>query len=466
LGAIFQTFDEQISLAAAALDGLLIAGVTAIALALGASTTVLVVNRDAFLFASVQLISLALLYLMGAYIGRGYHWPTVVARMSVLYGVAVLVSGGYWSVPAFWGYVAFTWALSVTAALSLHSLFFSEGMPREGRFRRSRASTSPLLVVVGDDRAAALWLQEMKGGLRSIFHVVRAELPPPPTGNAAEFDAALRDGAEWLFQFARTHDAACVIMAEGTGAGGGWPRAIASELKLRGCAVASGRAFLERQMRAIEPSDTYEEHWTFHAFANRTVTWRVMKRALDLSIAVLLFALTSPVLLAIVAAVKLSSPGPILYRQIRVGLNGRPFVMYKFRSMRLDAETGRAPQWAAQRDPRATRVGRWLRQFHLDELPQLFNILRGDMSFVGPRPERPEFVEILTKQLPCYRIRHAVKPGLTGWAQINYPYGASVEDARRKLAFDLFYVERAGVLFDLFVVMRTARVVLLGQGAR
>ena len=464
MGAIFQTFDEQISLAAAALDGLLIVGATVIAWALGAGTTVLVVQRDAALFfACAQLVSLALLYLMGAYVGRFYHWPAVIGRLGLLFGAAVLLSGGYRSAPAFWAYVALTCALSLTAALAAHWLIFSDRRLREGQFR-SRASTRPVLVVVGDDRAVASWLDELKRGLGSIFQVVRAALPPPPMGDAAAFEAALRDGAERLLRFARGHDAACVVMAEW--ADSGWSRAIASELKFRGCAVASSGAFLQQQMRAIEPSDAYEEHWTFHAFANRTVMWRVMKRALDLAIAVLLFALTSPVLLAIVVAVKLSSPGPILYRQIRVGLNGRPFVMYKFRSMRLDAETGRVPQWAAQRDPRATRVGRWLRQFHLDELPQLFNILRGDMSFVGPRPERPEFVEILTKQLPCYRIRHAVKPGLTGWAQINYPYGASVEDARRKLAFDLFYVERAGVFFDLFVVMRTARVVLLGQGAR
>ncbi len=464
MGAIFQTFDEQISLAAAALEGLLIVSVTGIAWALGASTTVLVVQRDeALFFACVQLVTLALLYLMGAYVGRFYHWPAVVGRMGLLYGVAVLASGGYRSAPGFWAYVAVTCALSLTAALSLHWLIFGDRRFREGQFRPG-TSTRPVLVVVGDDRAVTLWLDELKRGLGSIFQVVRAALPPPPTGDAAAFEAALHDGAQRLLQFASGHDAVCVVMAEG--ADGGWSRAIASELKFRGCAVASSCAFLQQQMRAIEPSDAYEEHWTFHAFANRTVMWRVMKRALDLAVAVLLFVLTSPILLAVTVAVKLSSPGPILYRQMRIGLNGRPFVMYKFRSMRVDAETGRAPQWAAQRDPRATYVGRWLRQFHLDELPQLFNILRGDMSFVGPRPERPEFVEILTKRVPCYRIRHAVKPGLTGWAQINYPYGASIEDARRKLAFDLFYVERAGVLFDLFVIMRTARVVFLGEGAR
>jgi len=200
--------------------------------------------------------------------------------------------------------------------------------------------------------------------------------------------------------------------------------------------------------------------------ARRSQIWLITKRAGDIAIATVVSFLTLSMLTACAVAIRLTSPGPVLYRQKRIGLNGQPFVLYKLRSMRAEAEPPDKPQWASHEDPRVTSVGRWLRRYHLDELPQLFNILKGDMSFVGPRPERPEFVELLAENVPFYRFRHAVKPGLTGWAQINHPYGASIEDAQRKLAFDLFYVERAGVLFDMFIIMRTLRVVALCQGAR
>ncbi|HEX9464992.1 MAG TPA: sugar transferase [Alphaproteobacteria bacterium] len=466
MGAIFQTFDEQISRAAATLDGLLITTVAALAWSLGAGTSLLIIDsHTATLLVCIQLVCLGLLYLMGAYASRRYHWPTVVGRLVSLYGGAILLSAGSWAAPAFWTYVGFTCAISVTGGAALHWLFLGRSIARDSLSGRSRVSARPVLVVAGDDAVIDRWIADLEGRLGTFFYIARAQLPRPlPSGDASPRDLVVREHVEALLQFAKRHNAACVIMAPA--AGDAWLRVIASELKLRGCDVASADAFLQRQMRAIEPSDGYEAHWAFHCSLKRSVMWLLTKRVVDLAIAASLFLLAAPMLVAIAVAVKLSSPGPILYRQTRVGLNGRPFVIYKFRSMRIDAEVSQAPQWASQRDPRATRVGHWLRHFHLDELPQLFNILRGDMSFVGPRPERPEFVEILTARVPCYRIRHAVKPGLTGWAQINYPYGASIEDAKRKLAFDLFYVERAGVLLDLFVVMRTARVVLLGEGAR
>ena len=162
----------------------------------------------------------------------------------------------------------------------------------------------------------------------------------------------------------------------------------------------------------------------------------------------------------------LDSKGPVFYRQERVGLNGRQFLVIKFRSMRADAEKDGAPQWAAQRDARVTRVGVLIRKLRVDELPQLLNVLRGEMSLVGPRPERPCFVAEFTKQIPFYAERHCVKPGITGWAQINYPYGASLEDARNKLAYDLYYVKNNGLFLDLIVVFQTVRVILFADGAR
>jgi lipopolysaccharide/colanic/teichoic acid biosynthesis glycosyltransferase len=157
---------------------------------------------------------------------------------------------------------------------------------------------------------------------------------------------------------------------------------------------------------------------------------------------------------------------PIFYRQTRVGLNGRPFELVKFRSMRIDAEQDGVALWARRDDDRSTRVGRFIRMTRLDELPQLFNVLRGEMSFVGPRPERPQFVDMLSQEIRYYDVRHCMKPGLTGWAQLRYPYGASVEDAAEKLTFDLFYVKNHGLMFDLMILLQTVEVVLFRRGAR
>jgi len=157
---------------------------------------------------------------------------------------------------------------------------------------------------------------------------------------------------------------------------------------------------------------------------------------------------------------------PVLFRQTRIGLNGCEFTLYKFRSMRVDAENGSSPLWAAENDPRITRVGSIIRKFRIDELPQFFNTLRGDMSFIGPRPERPYFVEQLADVIPCYKARHTVRPGITGWAQVSYHYGASFEDAYQKTAFDLYYVKHQSVLLDLIILARTVKVILWPTGAR
>jgi lipopolysaccharide/colanic/teichoic acid biosynthesis glycosyltransferase len=171
-------------------------------------------------------------------------------------------------------------------------------------------------------------------------------------------------------------------------------------------------------------------------------------------------------MLATMLLIKIDSRGPIFYRQERIGLHGRPFSLIKFRSMVVDAEVGGVARWASRQDPRVTRIGRLIRLTRIDELPQILNVLRGDMAFVGPRPERPSFVEELGRIIPHYDDRACVKPGITGWAQVNYPYGASVEDARMKLAYDLYYISRRSLFLDLLILIATVRVVLLQEGAR
>jgi sugar transferase (PEP-CTERM system associated) len=191
-----------------------------------------------------------------------------------------------------------------------------------------------------------------------------------------------------------------------------------------------------------------------------------IRRVLNAALAAVGFLLSLPIMLLVALAVKLDSRGPVFYTQVRVGKNGRNFKIIKFRSMRLDAERVSGPVWAEKSDPRVTRVGRVIRKLRLDELPQFVNVLRGDMSFVGPRPERPVFVERLSQIVPYYSQRHLVKPGLTGWAQIKYPYGSSVEDAIEKLRFDLYYIKNQSLLLDAGIIFETIKIVLFGRGAR
>ncbi|CAN5767985.1 TIGR03013 family PEP-CTERM/XrtA system glycosyltransferase [soil metagenome] len=192
---------------------------------------------------------------------------------------------------------------------------------------------------------------------------------------------------------------------------------------------------------------------------------RSMKRGIDLTLSLLLAIVAAPFLLLTAIAVALESGFPVLYRQERVGENGRPFTLYKIRSMRTDAEQGGTPVWAKDGDDRVTRIGRFIRKTRLDELPQLWNVVRGDMSFVGPRPERPFFVAELARTIPFYHQRHAVKPGLTGWAQVKYRYGSSLEDASEKLRYDLYYIKHLSIVFDLTIVFDTVKVVLFRKGA-
>jgi sugar transferase (PEP-CTERM system associated) len=190
-----------------------------------------------------------------------------------------------------------------------------------------------------------------------------------------------------------------------------------------------------------------------------------LKRLLDFVASGLILFLTLPIICLTALAIRIDSPGPVLYKQRRVGKGQQEFMIYKFRSMRHDAERD-GVCWAIEKDPRVTRIGRILRLTHVDEIPQIWNILKGDMSLVGPRPERPEFIEMLEKEIPYYFVRHSIKPGMTGWAQINYRYGASVEDSKNKLECDLYYIKNMSLFLDFKILLRTIGVVLLGDGAR
>jgi sugar transferase (PEP-CTERM system associated) len=238
------------------------------------------------------------------------------------------------------------------------------------------------------------------------------------------------------------------------------------DCKVSGTKVYDLNTHFEKTLGQIRV-DYLSASWLIFGDGFNQGAWRTaVKRVFDIFCATLLIMLSSPLMVAAAIAIKLESKGPALYRQERTGQNGRSFSIAKFRSMRTDAEKDGKPQWAKANDNRITRVGQFIRRVRIDELPQLFNVLRGDMSLVGPRPERPFFVDQLTQEIPFYALRHSVKPGVTGWAQVRYPYGATVEDSQEKLQYDLYYVKNHTLFLDLVVLMETVGVVLTGKGAR
>jgi sugar transferase (PEP-CTERM system associated) len=243
------------------------------------------------------------------------------------------------------------------------------------------------------------------------------------------------------------------------------PAAELLECRLRGINVEEWPTFYEKQTGKIFVANLRPSWLIFSDGFVKTDTTRMLKRVTDVALALVGLTLSLPVMLLVAIAIKLDSHGPVLFRQKRVGERGRIFVLNKFRSMAVDAERNGAV-WASAEDPRATRVGRWIRRTRLDELPQCWNVLVGDMSFVGPRPERPEFVATLVQDIPFYMGRHSVKPGITGWAQVRHRYAASIQDSMEKLQYDMYYIKNLSPLLDLVILLSTVQVVLFARGAR
>ncbi len=238
-------------------------------------------------------------------------------------------------------------------------------------------------------------------------------------------------------------------------------------MKTTGVRISQLSDFIERQTGRVDLASVNPSWFIFSdGFASREMLSGFMKRAFDIAASIILLVLTLPVIVVAAGAIKLESRGPVFYRQRRIGLYNQSFEIMKLRSMRVDAETPGKAIWAAKNDPRITRVGRLIRMVRIDELPQCWTVMKGEMSFVGPRPERPQFVEELQRHLPFYAERHMVKPGITGWAQINYPYGASIEDARHKLEYDLYYAKNYSPFLDLLILLQTLRVILWPAGVR
>jgi sugar transferase (PEP-CTERM system associated) len=245
----------------------------------------------------------------------------------------------------------------------------------------------------------------------------------------------------------------------------GLPMDLLLQWKLNGIAVTDYATFWEREVGCISLGAFDPSWFVYREGCQRGRLGWTVKRLLDIVVSFCLLVLSAPLLCVIALLIRWETPGPVLYRQQRTGQFGKPFTLFKFRSMSLEAETA-APKWAQQNDPRVTRIGKFIRSTRIDELPQLVNVILGHMSLIGPRPERPFFVEQLCREIPYYAERHVVRPGLTGWAQINYPYGASTHDARRKLEYDLYYLKNQSILLDLYIMTSTIRVILFREGSR
>jgi sugar transferase (PEP-CTERM system associated) len=327
------------------------------------------------------------------------------------------------------------------------------------------------VFLLGAGTQAALIRQMVAKGANHYFTVVGSFDPGASPRRRDERrgrrDAAaapsLQSTADWLEIVRRARASEIVVALEDRR---GLPVSQLLMCKIDGIQVLDYQTFWERETGRLDLDELRPSWLIFGSGFTRGIVSDALKRLFDVVVSASFLLVTLPITLATALLVKFESPGPVLYRQERVGLHGRPFEVLKFRSMRQDAENAGAPQWAKLRDPRVTRIGAIIRKSRIDELPQLINVLRGDMSFVGPRPERPFFVDQLSESIPFYRERHCVKPGITGWAQINYPYGASLEDARQKLSYDLYYVKNRSLFLDLVILLSTVRVILLQEGAR
>lgn len=348
-----------------------------------------------------------------------------------------------------------TMALGVIAVRSLSSL------------ARQSSLGARRVLIVGTGPEAQAVAKDLLGGGKSR-HLLVGFYPTDAVDHAPIGELPAPVFAKYLSigDLVRSYRVDEVIVAVREQRGGGVPMDQLLDCRIRGVPVLDLTAFFERSKGEMH-TDNLKASWLVygHGFVQDGLRTAI-KRVFDLLSSSLLLVAAAPVMVLTAIAIRLESKGPIIYRQERIGLGGQPFMCLKFRSMRLDAERDGVARWASKNDSRVTAVGAVIRKCRIDELPQLVSVLRGEMSLVGPRPERPAFVAQLKAAIPFYDIRHSVKPGVTGWAQVRYSYGASVEDARRKHQFDLYYVKNHSLFLDLLVLVETVSVVLFREGAQ
>ncbi|HVW64218.1 MAG TPA: TIGR03013 family XrtA/PEP-CTERM system glycosyltransferase [Nitrosospira sp.] len=320
-------------------------------------------------------------------------------------------------------------------------------------------------IVLGIGEKAREFIEQVKNDPRGRGFKIVGFVPLADEELKVSPSAVLPKGYS-LMTLVNLHGVREIIIAMQERRGGSFPIQDLLECKLNGIKVTDAAAFFERERGQIRVNSLYPSWLIFGGGFDQSLLRSGIKRAFDLAASGILLIATLPVMLVTALCIFSEDRGPIFYRQERVGKGGRTFMVLKFRSMGSDAEKSGRPQWATTDDPRITRVGRIIRKLRIDELPQIFNVLNGEMSFVGPRPERPYFVDQLCAQIPYYNVRHSIKPGITGWAQVRYGYGSSVEDAVEKLQYDLYYVKNHSLFLDVIILIDTVEVVVLGKGGR
>jgi len=389
----------------------------------------------------------------------GRRLKDVVARILVGVVVSIPVAYGVFSVLP-WGEFA-SEAVEVSVVLVMGLILAMRGFSNRGS--RSSMLSRRVLVLGTGSEAESVERALHDPALRALQIV---GFMPLSNDEDLSVSADRVFAGRKLIDVVDAENVNEIIVAVRERRGGVLPLRELLDCKMRGVKVFDLSSFFERTRGQVR-IDSLRASWLIYGEGFRQGIMRtVVKRFFDLLVSFILLMLALPVMLITVVAILLEDGGPIFYRQVRVGQNGRQFKVIKFRSMRTDAEKDGKPKWAVANDDRITRIGRLIRKLRIDELPQLFNVFMGDMSLVGPRPERPYFVDQLTAEIPFYAVRHCVKPGVTGWAQVRYQYGASVDDAVQKLQYDLYYVKNHTLLLDMVVLAETVRVVLTGEGAQ
>jgi len=327
-----------------------------------------------------------------------------------------------------------------------------------------RRQLNQKILIIGTGKLAKSIAENILGNLDSGFSVIGFISDDPERVGMPLVNPSIIGDYSMLSELVQRErpDRIIVALEERRGK---FPLSQLLDLKLHGVTIEDGAAFYEHLTGKLHVESLNPSNIIFSGGFKRSKLTMWLKRMVEFFVSLVLAVLFAPLLSMVSLLIKLESPGPVFYSQERVGKNGRRFKLFKFRSMAENAEEN-GPVWAGENDNRITRVGRWLRKTRLDEVPQVINVLKGDMSFVGPRPERPFFVDQLKQEIPYYDQRHTVHPGVTGYAQIRYPYGASKEDALEKLKYDIYYIKYLSLVFDLFIIFETVKVVLFGKGSR
>jgi sugar transferase (PEP-CTERM system associated) len=404
--------------------------------------------------AGITLCTMLLIYYFDLYEPQRIpqRWEILFRLLLVLSVLTFLLAGTLYFFPQFelCPYALETGVVVLSIALVLWRRFYD--------WTSSLSYFRERVYVLGGGERAQNIIDTLRDRRDAGIDVVIGKHSTAPGEDLASLSADLRD----FYEPKVSIDRIIVAMQDRRGA---MPVRELLDLRLQGVRIEDGTSFMERLSGKLSLNGLNPSAFIFTDGFKIKSSQQILRRVTSMGVSFVALVILSPFLPFIMLAVRLSSPGPIFFKQVRVGLRGRHFKLYKFRTMRQDAEAGGAV-WALKNDPRVTRFGGFMRRTRIDEIPQLWNVLRGDMALIGPRPERPEFVQWLTSEIPYYELRHLISPGVTGWAQVRYQYGATLEETKRKLEYDLYYIKHLSMGIDLLVLFETLKTILLRRGSQ